>query len=122
MTGPAWIVSAAQSMSSPATGAISMILTDGTWLPSVSHRERIPARVVASSAAIPDRISRTTKAQLDPATASTSPGPADWRRQLRIAILARNPESGAKHARGQAPEKGRAACRERGSEEVESAV
>src|SRR3546814_18674762 len=82
-----------------------MILTDGTWLPSVSHRERIPARVVASSAAIPDRISRTTKAQLDPATASTSPGPADWRRPLRIANLTRNPESGGKPARSTAHDK-----------------
>src|SRR3546814_5651996 len=92
MTGPAWTVSAAQSRRRPATGAISITLTDGTWRPSVSHRERTPARVVASSAAIPDSISRATKAQVDQAMASVPPGPADWRRPLRSANLATRSE------------------------------
>src|SRR3546814_19574543 len=102
MTGPAWTVSAAQSRRRPATGAISITLTDGTWRPSVSHRERTPARVVASSAAIPDSISRATKAQVDQAMASAPPGPPDWRRPLRSANLATKPESGGSPARSTA--------------------
>ena len=62
MIGPAWTVCTAHRIRSTTIGAISITRTRGTARSGDAQKARMPARVMAMSAASPDRISTTSNA------------------------------------------------------------
>ena len=94
MAGPARTVSPAHRASSSATGAISTTPTRGTSPAGEAQKASMPARVMATTVASPDRIRAAISAQ---AVAGTPPSPAP-NSGASMANLAKKPESGGSPA------------------------